>query len=124
MAGSRVAAGAAGGDARRTAAGTAALRLRVQRMFALLVELILQFQAGVVGFHCFDRLYDRIHPPLHLIFAQLFRGRGAFAGIMEGEARVPPDTGIDAFGETLAVLVGAGFVRRAPDRDDAARRSA
>src|ERR1700678_281039 len=88
-------------------------RLRMQRMRALFVELVLQLEAHIVGLHRADCLGDRIDPPIHLKFAQLLRGYGTVAGVMVGEARVPPDAGVNIFRQILTMLVSAGFAARA-----------
>lgn len=85
------------------------LRLRIQRVLALFIEFVLQLQAYVVGFDGSDRFDDCIDPPIHLKFSQLFCRCGTVTGVVIGEARVLPDTGVDVFGKGLAVLVGAGF---------------
>src|SRR5438094_10600257 len=82
-------------------------------MLAPLVELILQVQALLVRFDRADRLHDPTDPRLRLELAELARRRGAFAGIVIREARVPPDAGVEAFRKLQARLIGTRFLRRA-----------
>jgi hypothetical protein len=44
------------------------LLLRIERMTALFIEFVLQFEAHVVGFDSDDDFADCIDPPVHLIF--------------------------------------------------------
>jgi hypothetical protein len=90
-------------------------------VLALFVELILQLEARVVGFHGADCLHQSIDPPIHLKLSQLLGCGGAVAGIVVGKARVPPDAGVDIFGKILTMLVGAGFARGAIDVDVSGR---
>src|SRR5437660_8458079 len=82
-------------------------------MLAPLVELILQVLALLVRFDRADRLHDPIDPRLRLELAELARRRGAFAGIVIREARVPPDAGVEAFRKLQARLLGTRLLRRA-----------
>ena len=52
---------------------------RVQRTLALLVKLILNFQAGVVGFYRAQAFHDGVNPALHVPLAEFFAGHGAIA---------------------------------------------
>ena len=58
------------------------LWLRVQQVRALFVELVLQLQADIVRPDRADRFRHRIDPPVHLIFAELFRGCRAVAWVV------------------------------------------
>src|ERR1700722_1032426 len=85
------------------------LLLRIERMLALLVELVLDSQAVVVGFHRLDAIDNRLDPILHVPFAKLFRRRRAVTRIMLWKTRVPPDTGVKLFRQCNALLVGSRF---------------
>src|SRR5947207_14649204 len=80
---------------------------RLCRMLAPLVELILQSQALLVRFDRADPLHDGVDPRLRLEVAELARRDGAFTRIVIGEARVPPDAGVEAFRKLQARLIGA-----------------
>src|SRR5215469_2214193 len=79
--------------------------LRIQRVRALFVEFLLQFWTDVVGFHLLDRFHHGIDPPIHLVFTELLRCGSAFARVVEREAGVPPDAGVDIFGNFLSSLI-------------------
>ena len=53
--------------------------LRVEGMLALLVELILNFEAGVIGLYRADGFHNRGNPSLHVPFAEFFRSHRAIA---------------------------------------------
>src|SRR5713226_3939300 len=99
--------------AESTVCSWAKLLRRLQRMLAPLVELILQSQALLISLDGAYRLHDAVDPCLRFELAKLARGRGAFARIVIGEARVPPDAGVQAFRQLQARLIGTGFLRRA-----------
>jgi hypothetical protein len=60
-------------------------------VLALLEKLVLKFQALVIGFDGPDRADYRVDPALNVGFALLLCGGAAVAGVMIGEACVPPD---------------------------------
>ena len=82
---------------------------RVEWMFALFVELILDFQAGVIRLRRTNGFDDRGNPALHVPFTQFFRGHRTIAGIVIREARVPPNAGVEKVGQVLAFLIRAGL---------------
>src|SRR5262249_44282546 len=87
---------------------------RVERVLAPLEELLLQLQARLVPFYGAGPPYDRGDPRLGLRNTQPARRRGAVAGVVVGEARVPPDAGVEALGQRRQPPhVGAGLLRRA-----------
>ena len=55
---------------RRAVCPAISLELRIQRVLALFVEFILQFQADVVSFDGADDFCDGVDPPIHLEFAE------------------------------------------------------
>src|SRR5271155_5447475 len=69
------------------------LLLGIQRMFALLKKLVLQFQAGIIRFHRPNRLADRCNPQLHVRLAKLLHRQPAVARVMIGKFRIPPNAG-------------------------------
>lgn len=79
-------------------------------MFGFFVELVLEFEAGVIGFDGAKAFDNSSNPPVEIPLAKFRTGDGAVAGIMVGEAGVPPDACVDLFGELDATLVGAGFL--------------
>src|SRR6266536_5728680 len=83
---------------------------RVQRMPAPLVELILQSQALLVSLDRAYGLHDAVDPVLRLELTQLARCRGAFAGVVIREPRIPPDAGVDAVGQMQARLIRPRFL--------------
>src|SRR5690242_20917056 len=95
-----------------------ALLLGVERMLALFVEFVLQFQAGVIGFNGANAFGDVVDEAVHVPLAEFLGGDGTITGIVIGETRVPPDAGVKAFGKFLAVKVGAGFVFGAVEMDE------
>src|SRR6266568_1143260 len=81
----------------------------VQGVFALFVEFVLEFEALVVGFrgaHGFD---DGSDPIVHVPLTELARGDRTVTGVMIRKAGVPPDAGVNVFGQMQAFLVDAGF---------------
>src|SRR6266567_6484239 len=91
----------------------AILLRRVQRVLAPLVELALQSQALLISLDGANRLHDAVDPRLGFELAELARRRGAFARIVIGETRIPPDAGVQALRQLQARLIGTGFLRRA-----------
>src|SRR5438034_7202738 len=83
---------------------------RVERMPCLLIELVLQLQAGIVSLYRLDRLHQSADPPVHLKLPEIFRSGGAVTGIMIWKTRVPPDAGVNIFRQILVVLVGTRFL--------------
>src|SRR6266566_4933476 len=96
----------------RTSLQKITLLRRIQRVCALFVEFVLQFETHVVGFDGDDDFANRIDPPFHLVFPQLTGCGRALAGIVIGKACIPPDSGVDALRQVHAMLVGARFAGR------------
>src|SRR3989475_3656398 len=90
--------------AESTVCSWADLLRRVERMLAPLVELILQSQACLISFDRADRLHDAVDPRLRFELAELARCRGAFARLVIGGTRIPPDAGGQAFRQLQARL--------------------
>src|SRR5258706_15113256 len=87
-------------------------------MLTLLVELALEPQALLVRFDCADRLHHTVDPRFRLEVTELARRDGAFTRIVIGEARVPPDAGVEAFRELQARLIGARLLSGAVEMDE------
>src|SRR6187402_270501 len=94
----------------------------VQRMRARLVELVLELEADIVGLDGDKSLGDGVDPPLHLVLTKLVGCDCAIARVVVGEAGVPPDAGVDPFGEVEVMLVGAGLLRSALGMDEVRAR--
>src|SRR5580692_280267 len=78
-------------------------------MFALFVEFVLELQALVVGLGCANGFDDGGDPIVHVPFTELASSDRAISGVVIGKAAVPPDAGVNVFGQADAFLVGAGF---------------
>src|SRR5258708_7135410 len=85
----------------------------VQGVFALFVEFVLEFEALVVGFRGANDFDDGSDPIVHVPLAELARGDRTVTGVMIRKAGVPPDAGVNVFGQVQAFLVNAGFCGRA-----------
>src|ERR1700674_596956 len=84
-------------------------RPRFERMFALFVKLVLEFEARVVTLRGANGFYDGSDPSFHVPLAKFFGRDGAVAGVMIRESRVPPDSSVEIFGQLHALLILAGF---------------
>src|SRR5947199_3633936 len=89
-------------------------------MLAALVELILQPQALLIRLDRADRLRDAVDPRLRLELAELTCRRGAFARVVIGAGRLPPDAGVQPTGQHhtshLAPPDQRGLRQRASER--------
>src|SRR5262249_18334705 len=83
----------------------------IQRMFAALIELVLQTDTLLISLHGANRLNDVVDPRLCLKLAQFPSGRRAVAGVMIREARVPPNANIYAFRKLHTRLIGPRILR-------------
>lgn len=99
-----------------------ALGTRVQRVFAFFVELVLEFEALVVGFGGLGGFDDGIDVALHVPFAKLPGGDRTVAGIVIGKAGIPPNAGVEVFRKMEAILIGAGFAGGAAEVDEIGAR--
>ena len=86
-------------------------------MFALFVKFILEFETLIVGFYCADSFDGGGDPIVHVPLTKFFSGDGAITGIMIREAGVPPDGGVNVFGQFHAMLIAAGFAGGAVEVD-------
>ena len=100
------------GDAPDTSFALQSLLLRIEGVFGVLEELVLQLEAFVVGLDGLDCLGDLARPLLLIELAEFLVGGRRVACIVIGEPRVPPDAGVD----------GAGQVQRDADRRRTADR--
>ena len=92
--------------------------LRVERMFALFVKFVLELEALVVGLCGANGFDDGGDPIVHVPLAELASSDGAVTGIVIGKAAVPPDAGVDVFGQAEVLLVAAGFAGGAIEVDE------
>ncbi len=91
-------------------------------MLGILVELVLEFEAGVVGFNGAKPFDNGVNPAVEIPLAEFGARDGAVPGIVIGETRVPPNACVDLFGEFDAALVSAGFLLGAIEMDEAGVR--
>src|SRR5258708_14166468 len=81
----------------------------VQEMFALFVEFVLEFEALVVGLCGANGFDGGSDPIVHVPLAEITRGDRTITGVMIRKAGVPPDAGVNVFGQVQSFLVNAGF---------------
>src|SRR5882672_6833071 len=86
------------------------LLLRIERVFALFVKFVLQLQACVINLDCPKSFDHGLNPAFEVPLTEFFGGDGAIAGIVIGEARIPPDAGINLLRKFYASLVRARFL--------------
>src|SRR6185437_11150312 len=72
------------------------LLFRLQRMFRLLEELILQSETFLVRLHGADRVRHSVRPCLHIELPESFVREARVSRVMIGKFRIPPDPCVHA----------------------------
>src|SRR5215469_2437391 len=86
------------------------LLLGVHRMLGFFVKLILQSEARLVGFDRLNGGHDGLNPVIHFELAEFAGGDRAISGVVIGETRVPPDSGVKILRQMKPGLVRSGLI--------------
>lgn len=81
----------------------------VDGVAGFLEEFLLEAWGDAVGFDGFDGVDEGGNGGFGFEFAEFAGGGGPVAGVVVGIFGIPPDSGVEALGEVLAVAVGAGL---------------